>query len=308
MAACPQPAQDEGQKQQFGFFGGHRPDEVRQYVVHIQRAFEGRIGEHQRRLVFKVGVARAESVHVVEAFGFDAVQEQVHGPDADHGRVELHAHQHLAAVVFLGRRFEQRLGVYLPDVLARRDQKARRTRRRVADHILGRRPHQGNHHLDDVAGRAKLSVLARRGDFGQQVFVDVALRIPVFHRDVGQQVHHLSQQLGRRNHERRPFHVAAKGRVGAQAADKVEHAVGHRKEAVELVGVFVFEAAPAEGVLFGPVDRGFDGFAGKVGLLFFQGLAFVESPQEEQVGNLFDNGEGVGKAAGLEGFPDFINF
>ena len=44
------------------------------------------------------------------------------------------------------------------------------------------------------------------------------------------------------------------------------------------------------------------------GLVFLEGVEVVEALEEEQVGDLLDDLEGIGNAAGPEGIPEGINF
>lgn len=59
-------------------------------------------------------------------------------------------------------------------------------------------------------------------------------------------------------------------------------------------------------VLVGSERRLLDGFAGAVGLVFFEGVQFVEALDEEQVRQLLDDREGVGDATGPHGVPDAV--
>jgi hypothetical protein len=54
-------------------------------------------------------------------------------------------------------------------------------------------------------------------------------------------------------------------------------------------------------------ESGIDRLAGAGGLAFLQRLNFVEPLDEEQVGELFDNGQRVGNAAGPHRIPDAID-
>ena len=64
-----------------------------------------------------------------------------------------------------------------------------------------------HHELNDVARRAELSVLSGARDLAEHVFVEVALRVTVLHRDAVDHVHDLREQRGGRNGEPRSFHV-----------------------------------------------------------------------------------------------------
>ena len=107
----------------------------------------------------------------------------------------------------------------LAQVLAGRDQKARRAAGRVADDIVRLRRRQLHHQLDDVARRAELAVLTGAGDLAEHVLVHVALGVAVLHRHVIEQIDDLRQQGRRRNGEARVLHVMRVG--GIIAADLV---------------------------------------------------------------------------------------
>ena len=51
-----------------------------------------------------------------------------------------------------------------------------------------------------------------------------------------------------------------------------------------------------------------DGLLEAVGLVFLEGVKFVQPLDEEQVGELLDNGERIGNTAGSEGVPDAVDF
>jgi hypothetical protein len=51
-----------------------------------------------------------------------------------------------------------------------------------------------------------------------------------------------------------------------------------------------------------------DGLTGMGRFTFLQGVQFVQPFDEEQVGQLFDDREGVGDAAGPHGVPDAVDF
>jgi hypothetical protein len=101
--------------------------------------------------------------------------------------------------------------------------------------------------------------------------------------------------------------------VRAQRAQEGEDVFAHDDE--HLAGGLVFEAAPAQGVkrpaphiiAFGE-DAALQGLLEAGGSVFFQGVQVVQAAQEEQIGNLLDDFDGVGDAAGPEGVPDLVDF
>ena len=208
----------------------------------------------------------------------DAVQQQVHGSDADHGVIELYAVEHpLVEVLAEGRVVE--LGfVVLTQVLAGVDQEARRAEGGVADGVLRGRSAHPHHQLDDVAGRAKLPVFARRGHLAEQVLVEVALGVAPVHLDLRQQVDRLGQQAGRGDDEVGSAHVAGKHTVvvAAQGLDEGKHPVAHPLE--HGFGVAqVLEHRPPQLALLVGEDGVLNGLPGGVGLPLFGGLELVRA-------------------------------
>ena len=86
------------------------------------------------------------------------------------------------------------LRMILAEVLAGRNQKPCRAACRITNHVVGRRLYHLNHQTDDVPRCAKLSVLSRRRDLAEHVFVKVALGIPILHRDLVDHVDDLCEQ------------------------------------------------------------------------------------------------------------------
>jgi len=54
-----------------------------------------------------------------------------------------------------------------------------------------------HHEPDDVTRSAKLPILPGAGNLAEHVFVEIALGVPIFHRDLVDHVHNFSQQRGR---------------------------------------------------------------------------------------------------------------
>ena len=86
-----------------------------------------------------------------------------------------------------------------------------------------------------------------------------------------------------------------KGKTSSQ--DGLEH----------LLGGGLFEAGPAEMILLLVEDRVFDRLASAGGFGLLERLELVEALDEEQVGELFDDGERVGDTAGPHGVPDAVD-
>ncbi len=224
--------------------------------------------------------------------------------------------------VLVQLRVVEQAGVLLAQVFARGHEKTAGAAGRVADGVGGGGRGHFHHQLDDVAWRTELAVLPCAGDLAEHVFVKVALGVAVVHGHGVEQVDHFGQQRGRGDGEARVFHVlrvggtvaaVGVGAVRAQGAQHGEHVFAHGSK--HLGRGFVLEAAPAQGVVvaaFGVVAEWEDvprhGAAQAVGLVFFERVQVVEPAQEEQVGDLLDDFERVGDAAGPEGVPDLVDF
>ncbi len=262
-------------------------------------------------MILRQGIAVAD-VGVVHA-----VQEHVHAADAQHGVVEIEAVEHGLVEVLAQLAVVQEVGLALAQEFAGRDQKAGSAAGRVADQIGGLRRGHLDHEADDVAGRAELAVLPGAGDLAQHVLVEIALGVAILHGHVVEQVHHLGQERGRGNGEARVLHVLGIGRaVAAQVAQERKDVLADylvhlgRGEVLELAPAEFFVGAPA--VLAAailalgkhpPLHR----LLQPRGLVFFQGVQVVQPAQEEQVGDLLDDLQWVGDAAGPEGIPDRID-
>jgi hypothetical protein len=215
-------------------------------------------------------------------------------------------------------RVVQQLRMALAQVLARRDEEARRTAGRVANHVRGLRRGQLHHQSDDVPRRAELPVLPRAGDLAEHVLVDVAFGVAVLHRHGIEQIHHPPKQRRRRDGEARVLHVV---RVGGILAAVVPGEAGAQEwkdvladDRVHLGRREVLEARPAE-VFVGPFLRvlALREHAPRHRLLeprrlvLLKGVQVVEPAQEEEVGDLLDDLEGVRDAPGPERVPDAVD-
>jgi hypothetical protein len=76
---------------------------------------------------------------------------------------------------------------------------------------------------------------------------------------------------------------------------------------VHDLGRGILELGPPQVGLVWVEDRVLEGFAGDVRFAFGERLDIVEAADEQQVGELFDDFEGVGDAAGPEGVPDAVD-
>ena len=196
-------------------------------------------------------------------------------------------------------------------MLGGRDEEAGGAAGRIADDVVRGGGGHVHHEPDDVARRAELPVLPGGRDLAEHVLVEVALGVSVGHVDVVELVDDVGQHAGRGHHEEGVLHVMGVGRslVGVACLtdrlDEGEHPVPHRLE--HPLGRQLLETRPAQGVLAGGERRLRDRAAGAGGLVFVAGVQLVETLDEEQVGELLDDGEGVRDAAGPHGVPDSVD-
>ncbi len=201
----------------------------------------------------------------------------------------------------------------LAEVFTSRDEEAGGAAGRIADHVLGYRRGELDHQLNDVPWSPKLTVLAGGRDLGEQVLIDVALGVAILHGDLVEEVDHLGEQARRGDREPRILHVVrVGGAVPPEGAEEGEDVLGHHGEHVG--GGEVAEAGPAQ-VVVGALlrvgalgeDAALHGLLEPEGLVELEGVEVVEAAEEEQVGDLLDDLERVGDAAGPEGGPDAVD-
>ena len=179
--------------------------------------------------------------------------------------------------------------------------------------MLPMRRGQFDHELDDVARGAELAVLPGAGDLPEHVFVEVALRVAVLHRHVIDHVHDLREQRGLRDGEARVLHVVRVGGiVAAERAQEREDVIVHdgehfrRREMLEARPAEIVAGATARVVALGE-DAALHRLFEPRGFALLQRVQIVEPFQEKQVGDLLDDFEGIGNAAGPELIPDAVN-
>ena len=232
----------------------------------------------------------------------------VHGADAQHGAVHVEAVKHAVHVVVFVLPIEKNLllAVFL-QVVADGDEKTRCTTGRVANNLVGFRFRQFHHHADDVAGRAKLTVDARRGNLGEQVFVYIATGIRRFELchllvDAVHGRDDFVEHQGRRNLEDGVPHVSGIGAffVAVQFLDEGENPFLHG--AVHLRGGEVVKDAPFELVAVNaaridPYLSGEDALEGDAehgGFARAKVVRFIQIVNEHEIGHLLDDIQRVG--------------
>ena len=307
-------SQEKGEEKELCLFGVADAEEVGGDDVGVEAALERRIGEDERVAV-AVGVLVGEGVAVFDGGVFDAVDHHVHGADAEHGAVGVVAVEHGVHVVGAGGAVEEDVGLaVLAEPVAGGDEEAGGAAGGVADGVVGAGLRQGDHHADDVARSAELAVDAGGGDFGEEVFVDVAADVGGFEAGhAGVEVVHggddLVEEQGGGNFEDGVGHVAGVGALAVAVEILDERKDGVLDGGVHLGGREVAEDAPLEHVgVGGAGEEGLVGEAEHGGLAGAEGVGLVEVVDEHQVGHLFDDVQRVGEAAGPEDFPEGVDF
>ena len=312
-SAGPQQAQKQREKEQFGLLGLDDPQEVLRATLVVERTGEGRVGEDERVAFLLARVVLREAVAVDDVGVFHAVQEHVHAADAQHGVVEVEPVEKAVVEVFARLRVAQDLRVAATEVFARGHEEAARAAGGIADDVARGGGGQLDDELDDVARGAELAVLPGAGDLAEHVLVEVAIGVAVLHGHGVDHVHDLGEQRGRGDGEARVLHVVRVGRaVAAKRAQEGKDVVVDDRE--HFLGLEMLEARPAQVVVRpapGIAALGEDAALHRAleaqGFIFLQGVEVVEALEEEQVGDLLDDFEGIGDATGPEGVPEGID-
>ena len=242
------------------------------------------------------------------------MQQHVHAADTEHRAVEVVAVEGVVVEAAAGGGvLIDGVAVVFDQILRGGDEVARCAAGRIADHIFrGGRTHV-HHQLDDVARGAELPVLPGRSDLAEHVFVEVTLGVAVGHVDVVELINDVRQQVGRGHHEEGVLHVVGVGRttlaIGSppmpECLHEGEHVVAHRLK--HLLWRNFLEARPAKLVLAGREHRLVDGLLGAGGLVLLERVQLVEALDEEQVGELFDDGKRVRDAPGPHRVPNLVH-
>lgn len=306
-------AQEERHEEEFGFLGLDDALEVLGGGFVIETARERRIGEDEGVFFRVVLIVFGQRVLVADVRVFHAVEEHVHAADAEHGGIEVVAVEGGLVEAAAGDGIlVDGIAVVGVEIFGGGDEETGGAERGIADLVLGRGSGHVHHQLDDVARAAELAVLPGAGDFSQHIFVEVALGVAVGHVDGIELVHDVRQHARRGHHEGGVLHVVAVGAAAlaagslADGLDEGKGVIAHRGE--HFIRREFLEARPAELVLLRREDGFLDGFLEAVRLVFLEGVDLVQALDEEQVGELLDDGERIGDAAGPQGVPDAVDF
>jgi hypothetical protein len=126
------------------------------------------------------------------------------------------------------------------------------------------------------------------------------------HGHVVEHVDDLGEQRRGGDREARVLHVVGVGRlIAAELAEEGKDLLADDLE--HDGGVVVLEPAPAEMVLAGQEGGVLEGLLEAARAVLLEGLELVESPDEQEVGDLLDDLDGVADAPGPEGVPDAVD-
>ena len=145
--------------------------------IGIQTPFEWGICKNES-VFFAVGILVGKTVAVFNERIFNTVRHHVHRADTKHRAVHVVAVEHIVHVVILVLAVEKDLllAVFLK-IVTHSNKKSRSAARRIADDLVSFRLHQVDHHADNVARSAELTVDTRSRNLGKQIFVNIAARI-----------------------------------------------------------------------------------------------------------------------------------
>ena len=134
------------------------------------------------------------------------MEHEVHRSNTKHSCIGVEAVKHpIPEVLFYGFICQLLLRMLLHIFCTFHD-KAGATHSRVAYCVLGRRLHQFNHHADNMAGRAELTVSATGSHLAEHIFIDVTHRVAVAHIKFTDTVNHFLQCAGILNHKHSILH------------------------------------------------------------------------------------------------------
>ncbi len=162
-----------------------------------------------------------------------------------------------------------------------------------------------HHQADDVARSAELAVDPRRGQLGEQVFVQVAFGIVAAERQVVDHVDRRNQQALLLDQQLRVLHELAERRtLHRRLAEVGKHPIPHQGQ--HLIRAKVLEPRPAQ-ILLVRTEQARERLAGQVRLAFVLLLRHVQQTGEHQEGDLLDHRQRIGDAAGPELFPQPVD-
>ena len=312
-AAGLEQAQVKGEEEQFGFLRLHDLEQIFGAVLVVERSGEGGVRGDEGVFFHLVGVVLREGVAVADVGVLHAMQEHVHAADAEHGVVEIEGVEKMMVEMLAKLRVAENFRVMPPEVFADRHGEAAGAAGGVAHNVHGCRPQEFHHQRDLLARGAELAILPGAGDLPEHVFVEVALGVAILHRHAVDHVHDLGEQGGRGDGEPRVLHVMRVGGVVAaegaeEGEDVVVYHLKHLRwgEVLEARPAAVLVSALARILALGenaPLHRLLE----PVRLRLLQGVQIVQPLEEKQVGDLLNDFEGVGNAAGSEGVPEGVN-
>ena len=263
-----------------------------------------------------------EGILLDDSGGFHAMEQEIHGGDAEHGLIEvIPMEQAILDVLAVGLQQvagemaaafgigfdESQGGEFFPEVLHDADEESSSAAGRIANDVRGLGIDQLDHGEADVARGAELSGNASRRELGEEIFVEVPF-------GVGFREGHFLNGIHGGDHEA----AAGDEAVGileehAELAD-LDHAVAEEGEPLvadereHFRPAKVTEAGPPEFLLIRAEVAAGERLIQPAGAAFLPGLGEVQQTEEHEIGNLLNDGDGIGDPAGMEGEPEGIDF
>ena len=329
LAALIEHSEDENEEEEFAFLGLHPAAKAGVHVIGIDRAFERGIrrddGEAAAgKLGMPLGEAGVEGILVVDAGGLDAVEEKIHGRDAEHGLVEVEALEepglnvvaigfqkvagkvalHLTVVV--ASLFDERWsGKLLQEIFDDGDKEARSAGGRIAAAVGGLGIEDFDHGPDDVARGAELPSDACRAELGKEIFVEVALGVSLGQGKLLDSGDRADEEVAGGDEAVRILQKAAEtGALGDFIPHEWEKLVTDDLE--HFVAAEVSEAGPAEILPLGG-ECSCERAREFLSPAFVAGFRDIEQPGEHEVADLLDDGDRIGDAAGVELQPEGVD-
>ena len=304
-AAQLQQGQKPRDEQQLGLLRLYRRQLWIQNVL-VNRARKRRVRQQHIERLKPLWRQLLQGVEVGNVRVAKAVHDHVHRGDAHHRGIEIESGQ-AAGEVLLALQFGGVLEV-VAQVFAGGGEEACGAAGRVDKPVGDLRLSQRHDEFDDVAWCSELSVRAGGGQFGQHVFVQVAGHVLIGELQLRDHRRDRRQCCRVRDQERCVFHVGDKPAVtcGAELFDVVEP-FAERGEACfrRIDGQQLGKAQVVVGGVvkyLGVIRLRTQCVGEELGLC----LAFVELAHEQQVGELLDDGDWVGDAAGPKSVPNAV--
>ena len=237
------------------------------------------------------------------------MKHKVHSTDTKHSRVGIEAVKQTVLIVLHIIGIKQFLLAVLLNILSTLDNKARRAHSRVADSILNSGLHKLDHHLDNMARSAELTIVATRSHLAQDILIDIAHSVTVVHIQSIDALDNLNQCAWVLNHKGSVSHKATICRLltSIQVLDKGKGVTAD--DAIHLLGLLILKHTPSQGLVWHILVnigimphtisecRVFDRHTHNIGISLLGLLSIVQHLHKEEIGHLLQHCHRVGNTA-----------